>query len=467
MKFRKINNIFFVGIGGIGMSGIAELLMNLKFNISGSDISENENVNRLRDMGVDIRIGHNINNVTNDIDVLVYSSAVPPENPEIIRAKQKGIPVIRRAEMLGELISVKETSIAVGGTHGKTTTSSMVGTILSYTKMDPTLVVGGLVHNLDTNSKLGSGDIIVVEADEYDRSFLALKPTISIITNIELEHMDCYENLGDLQNAFMKFCKSVPFYGAIIACIDSPAVQEIITKIERPMITYGRSRDAAYRAKNLRFHENKSTYTVFRAEECLGDIELNVPGEHNVLNSLAAVTLGIEMGLSFENIAKGIQSYKGVRRRFDIKGIHNDILIVDDYAHHPTEVEATLKSAKSGWDRRIVAVFQPHLFTRTKQFFREFANALQSADIVIITDIYPAREQPIAGVTSKLIYDELSNKMGESSHHVPDLDDLIYKLDKITQPEDMVITMGAGNIWRYSESYVTYLKSVTVGAKID
>ena len=467
MKFRKINNIFFVGIGGIGMSGIAELLMNLKFNISGSDISENENVNRLRDMGVDIRIGHNINNVTNDIDVLVYSSAVPPENPEIIRAKQKGIPVIRRAEMLGELISVKETSIAVGGTHGKTTTSSMVGTILSYTKMDPTLVVGGLVHNLDTNSKLGSGDIIVVEADEYDRSFLALKPTISIITNIELEHMDCYENLGDLQNAFMKFCKSVPFYGAIIACIDSPAVQEIITKIERPMITYGRSRDAAYRAKNLRFHENKSTYTVFRAEECLGDIELNVPGEHNVLNSLAAVTLGIEMGLSFENIAKGIQSYKGVRRRFDIKGIHNDILIVDDYAHHPTEVEATLKSAKSGWDRRIVAVFQPHLFTRTKQFFREFANALQSADIVIITDIYPAREQPIAGVTSKLIYDELSNKMGESSHHVPDLDDLIYKLDKITQPEDMVITMGAGNIWRYSESYVTYLKSITVGAKID
>ena len=467
MKFRKINNIFFVGIGGIGMSGIAELLMNLKFNISGSDISENENVNRLRNMGVDIRIGHNINNVTNDIDVLVYSSAVPPENPEIIRAKQKGIPVIRRAEMLGELISVKETSIAVGGTHGKTTTSSMVGTILSYTKMDPTLVVGGLVHNLDTNSKLGSGDIIVVEADEYDRSFLALKPTISIITNIELEHMDCYENLGDLQNAFMKFCKSVPFYGAIIACIDSPAVQEIITKIERPMITYGRSRDAAYRAKNLRFHENKSTYTVFRAEECLGDIELNVPGEHNVLNSLAAVTLGIEMGLSFENIAKGIQSYKGVRRRFDIKGIYNDILIVDDYAHHPTEVEATLKSAKSGWDRRIVAVFQPHLFTRTKQFFREFANALQSADIVIITDIYPAREQPIAGVTSKLIYDELSNKMGESSHHVPDLDDLIYKLDKITQPEDMVITMGAGNIWRYSESYVTYLKSVTVGAKID
>ena len=464
MKFRKINNIFFVGIGGIGMSGIAELLMNLKFNISGSDISENENVKRLKELGVDVQIGHNVNNVTNDIDVLVYSSAVPLENPEIMRAKQKGIPVIRRAEMLGELISVKETSIAIGGTHGKTTTSSMVGAILSYAKMDPTLVVGGLVHNLDTNSKLGSGDIIVVEADEFDRSFLALKPTISIITNIELEHMDCYKDLDDLQNAFISFCKSVPFYGAIIACIDSPAVQEIITKIERPMITYGRSRDAAYRAKNLRFYENKSTYTVFRAEECLGEIELNVPGEHNILNSLAAVTLGLEMGLSFTNISKGIQAYKGVRRRFDIKGIHNEIFVVDDYAHHPTEVEATLQSARSGWDRRIVAVFQPHLFTRTKQFYREFANALKHADIVIVTDIYPAREQKIAGVTSKLIYDELSS---ECSFLVPDIDDLINKLDDVTQSGDMVITMGAGNIWRYCESYVNHLKSINDGVKVD
>ena len=453
-----------MGIGGIGMSGIAELLMNLKFSISGSDISENENVKRLRGMGVDIRIGHNIKNVTNDIDVLVYSSAVSLENPEIMRAKQKGIPVIRRAEMLGELISVKETSIAIGGTHGKTTTSSMVGTVLSHAKMDPTLVVGGLVHNLDTNSKLGSGDIIVVEADEFDRSFLALKPTISIITNIELEHMDCYDSLGDLQDAFISFCKSVPFYGAIIACIDSPEVQEIITKIERPMITYGRSRDAAYRAKNLRFYENKSTYTVFRAEECLGEIELNVPGEHNILNSLAAVTLGLEMGLSFSDISKGMQAFSGVRRRFDIKGVHNEIFVVDDYAHHPTEVEATLQSARSGWNRRIVAVFQPHLFTRTKQFFREFADALQNADVVIVTDIYPAREKKIAGVTSKLIYDEL---LSECSYLVPDLDDIIDKLDEVTQSGDMVITMGAGNIWRYCEFYVNHLKTINDGVKVD
>ena len=464
MKFRRINNVFFVGIGGIGMSGIAELLMNLEFNVSGSDMSANENVKRLESLGIEISIGHDPNNVTNKIDVLVYSSAVPLENPEIIRAKQKGIPIIRRAEMLGELISVKETSIAVGGTHGKTTTASMAGTILSNAKMDPTLVVGGLVHNLDSNSKLGSGDIIVVEADEFDRSFLALKPTIAIITNIELEHMDCYKDLDDLQDAFIKFCRSVPFYGAIIACVDSPAVQEIITKIERPMITYGRSRDAAYRAKNLRFHENKSTYSVFRAEECLGDIELNVPGEHNILNSLAAVVLGFEMGLSFNMIAKGMKSYLGVRRRFDIKGVYDDILIVDDYAHHPTEVEATLGSARSGWDRRIVAVFQPHLFSRTKEFFKEFAHALLTADIVVITDIYPAREQPIAGVTSKLIYDELSIKLKERCYLLPDLDGLVDTLDNITQSGDMILTMGAGDIWRYNESYVAHRQSMIEGA---
>ena len=457
MTFRKIKNVFFVGIGGIGMSGIAELLLNLGFNVSGSDINENDNVKRLKNLNIDVKIGHSPSNINQDTDVLVYSSAVPIENPEIVRARQKGIPIIRRAEMLGELISVKETSIAVSGTHGKTTTSSMIGTILAYAKKDPTMVVGGLVHNIDTNSKLGNGDMIIVEADEFDRSFLALKPTIGIITNIELEHTDCYDDLKDLQDAFIQFCKSVPFYGEVILCADSPAVQEIIPKIERPMTTYGRSRDAAYRAKNLRFKENKSTYSVFRAEECLGEIKLNVPGEHNILNSLAAVVLGLEMGLSFEEIQKGIFTYKGVRRRFDIKGTFNDIMVVDDYAHHPTEVEATLSSAKAGWDKRIIAVFQPHLFSRTRDFFREFSVALTIADVVLITDIYPAREKPIPGVTSKLIYDILLEKMEDNCYLVPDLDDLKYSLDKIIKPGDMLITMGAGDIWRYSESYLKSL----------
>ena len=459
MTFRKIKNVFFVGIGGIGMSGIAELLLNLGFNVSGSDINENDNVKRLRNLNINVKIGHSPSNINQDTDVLVYSSAVPIENPEIVRARQKGIPIIRRAEMLGELISVKETSIAVSGTHGKTTTSSMIGTILAYAKKDPTMVVGGLVHNIDTNSKLGNGDMIIVEADEFDRSFLALKPTIGIITNIELEHTDCYDDLKDLQDAFIQFCKSVPFYGEVILCADSPAVQEIIPKIERPMTTYGRSRDAAYRAKNIRFHENKSTYSIFRAEECLGEIKLNVPGEHNVLNSLAAVVLGIEMGLSFHDIQKGIYNYKGVRRRFDIKGTFNDIMLLDDYAHHPTEVKATIEAAKAGWDRRIIAVFQPHLFTRTREFFREFSNSLELADVVLITDIYPAREKPIPGVTSKLIYDILFQKMKDNCFLVPDLDDLESMLDKIIEPGDMIITMGAGNIWRYCESYSKHLNS--------
>ena len=450
MTFRKINKVYFVGIGGIGMSGIAELLLNLEFQVSGSDMNENDNVERLKSLGVDIKIGHDPANLT-DADVLVYSSAVSLENPEIIKARQKGIPVIRRAEMLGELINVKETSIAVGGTHGKTTTSSMIGAVLSHAKMDPTLVVGGLVQNLDTNSKLGSGDIIIVEADEFDRSFLALKPTIGIITNIELEHTDCYEDLEDLQNAFLQFCQSVPFYGEVILCADSPAVQEILPKIERPMTTYGRSRDAAYRAENLRFDENSSTYSVFRTEENLGDIQLNVPGEHNVLNSLAAVVLGLEMGLSFQMIQKGISTYQGVRRRFEIKGIHNDIMVVDDYAHHPSEVSATLGAAKSGWDHRIIAIFQPHLFTRTRDFYKDFALAFQQSDILIVTDIYPAREEPLKGITAKIIVDE-AEKLGHGHiEFIANQNNIPTRLKDISQPNDMIITMGAGNIWRQCE----------------
>ena len=456
MTFRKIKKIFFVGIGGIGMSGIAELLFNLGYKIEGSDLTENENVKRLLKLGIKIKIGHDPNNII-DTDVLVYSSAVPSENPEIIRARQKKIPIIKRAEMLGELISLKPTSIAIGGTHGKTTTTSMIGTVLSDAQKDPTLVVGGLVRNLNTNSNLGKGDIIVVEADEYDRSFLSLKPTIGIITNIELEHTDCYKDIQDLQNAFIQFCKAIPFYGELIVCIDSPAAREIIPKIERPMTTYGRSRDAAYRAKNLRFHNNKSTYNVFRLEECLGEIELNVPGEHNIMNSLATVALGIEMGLSFNEIKMGISKYNGVRRRFEIKGVYNDIMIVDDYAHHPTEIKATLNAAVTGWSRRIIAVFQPHLFSRTKKFYKEFANVLQDADQVIITDIYPAREAPLTGVSSKIIYDELNQKSKDKCVLLNDLDEMLQTLEKIVKPGDMVITLGAGNIWRYSDKYLNYL----------
>ena len=459
MKFRKINNIYFVGIGGIGMSGISELLMNLGFHVSGSDITENNNVKRLKNIGVRVNIGHCAKNISNDIDTIVYSSAIPEDNPELNTAKSLGIPLIRRAEMLGELISVKETSIAVGGTHGKTTTSSMIGNLLTYAKTDPTLVVGGLVHTLDTNSKLGSGNIIVVEADEYDRSFLALSPTIAVVTNIELEHTDCYDSLEDIQKSFKQFCQSIPFYGEVIICADCPGTKSIISNFERPMITYGRSRDAAFRAKNLQFNGNKSTYSVFRGEECLGEIKLNVPGEHNVLNSLAAVVLGIEMGLSFDIIKNGILQYKGVRRRFDIKGTYNEIMIVDDYAHHPTEVLATIDAAKGGWDKRIVVVFQPHLFSRTRDFYREFSEALAKADVIIITKIYPARENPIDGITSELIFNKVQLLKKNNCYMIQSLEELKPNLDRILKPNDMLITMGAGNIWRYNEAYVSHLSS--------
>ncbi|MDA8753612.1 UDP-N-acetylmuramate--L-alanine ligase [Candidatus Marinimicrobia bacterium] len=458
MKFRKIKHIHFVGIGGIGMSGIAELLLNLGFDISGSDISNNENVERLKILGVIIFHGHNPENIKG-CDVLVYSSAVSLNNSEIIRAKQMGLPVIKRAEMLGELINLKETSIAISGTHGKTTTSSMIGSMLTHAGKEPTLVVGGLVQNLNSNSKLGEGQIIVVEADEFDRSFLSLKPTIAIVNNIELEHTDCYKDLNDLENSFLQFCQSVPFYGSVLVNIDSFSIKNILHKIERPVTTYGMSRDAAFRAKELEFKENKSTYSLFRAEENLGKIHLNVPGEHNIMNSLGAVALGFELGLSFNSIKNGLLDYKGVRRRFDIKGSHNDVMVVDDYAHHPTEVFTTIEAAKKGWDRKLIVVFQPHLFTRTKEFYKEFAKSLEKADFIIITSIYPSREKPIPGITSKLISDYIDKTKKDVLFNVNDVDQAITILNEIAKPGSMILTLGAGDIWRFSDKYLKIMKT--------
>lgn len=458
MKFRKIKHIHFVGIGGIGMSGIAELLLNLGFDVSGSDISNNENVVRLKKLGVLIFHGHNPENIKN-CDVLVFSSAVSLTNCEIIKAKQLGLPVIKRAEMLGELINLKETSIAISGTHGKTTTSSMIGSMLTYAEKEPTLVVGGLVQNLNTNSKLGEGEIIVVEADEFDRSFLSLKPTIAIVNNIELEHTDCYEDLDDLENSFLQFCQSVPFYGSVLVNIDSLSIKNILHKIERPVTTFGLSRDAAFSAKEVNFKENKSTYSLFRAEENLGKIHLNVPGEHNIMNSLGAVALGFELGLSFNSIKKGLLNYKGVRRRFDIKGSHNNIMMVDDYAHHPTEVLATIEAAKQGWNKELIVIFQPHLFSRTKEFHRDFAKSLEKADYIILTSIYPGREKPIPGVSSKLISDNIDKSKKDVLFNVNDVDQAIMILNEIAKPNSIILTLGAGDIWRFSDKYLSIMKT--------
>jgi len=455
--FRKVKKIHFVGIGGIGMSGIAELLLNLDFQISGSDISDSDIIQSLINKGAIIHTnGHKAEYVA-DSEVLVYSSAVKEDNPEIISAKDKGIPVIRRAEMLGELIALKETSIAISGTHGKTTTSSMIGSVLNAANYDPTLVVGGLVTTLDTNSLLGSGDIIIVEADEFDRSFLALKPTISIVTNIELEHTDCYKNIEELQNAFIQFCNSAPFYGEVIVCLDSPGVRGILSDIYRPLTTFGISNQADYRAENIIYDANKISYSAYYQQHKLGLIKVNIPGQHNVLNSLAALALGMEMEIPFKIIQKGLSQYGGVRRRFEIKGIVNDIMVVDDYAHHPTEVTATLNAARNGWDRRIIAVFQPHLYTRTRDFYHDFAESFLDSDILIVTDVYPAREEKIAGVDGKLVAKTAKELGHKNVHYLPDLAELKNKLDNLAEPGDLIIGLGAGTIWRYIEKYYQYL----------
>ena len=455
--FHKVNNIHFVGIGGIGMSGIAELLINLGFSISGSDLAESEITKKLKKNGAKIYKAHNKRNII-DAEVIVYSSAVPKNNPELMAAKTLKIPIIKRAEMLGELIALKQTSIGVAGTHGKTSTSSMLGALLTYGKMDPTLVVGGLVQNLNTNSLLGKSDFIVVEADEYDKSFLQMKPTLAIINNIEEEHMDCYKDINDLHDSFIQFANSVPFYGGVAVCIDSIGIQQILPKIKRPIITYGFSKEADIYAEEISYKELKTSFTLYNKNKKCGRVKLNVPGKHNVLNSLAAITIGYELGLDSKTIIAGINSYSGVRRRFEIKGEAQGIIVVDDYAHHPTEVEATLQAAKKGWDRRIISVFQPHLFSRTKIFYKEFAKAFMSSDILLITDIYPAREKPIDGVSGKLIFNAAKSEGHKNIYYINDLEEINDTLDKITEENDMVITIGAGTIWRYGQSYFDHLK---------
>jgi len=450
--FRRVKKVHFVGIGGIGMSGIAELLLNLGFDISGSDINKSSIIEKLIRLGADIHLGHSAINLT-DADVLVYSSAVQKDNPEIQAAYKQNIPVIRRAEMLGELIAVKETSVGVGGTHGKTTNTSMIGTVLSEGHLDPTLVVGGLVKTIDSNAKLGAGNIIVVEADEFDRSFLALRPTISIITNIELEHIDCYDDLEDLQQAFIQFANAAPFYGVVIACADSPALLEIIPEIKRPVITYGLSVDAEIRATNICYNESQTVYTLWENQHENGTIKLNVPGEHNVVNSLAAIALGIELGLKIDTIAAGLEVYSGVRRRFEIKGISNDIMVVDDYAHHPSEIKASYEIAKHLAEKKIIVIFQPHRYSRTKYLLNDFINILQKIDYLYIMDIYPAGEKPIKGVNSKNLVNKIKNK-NKNTFYLSNRDNLQHKLKPYFKKNNIIIFMGAGSITYYAENLI-------------
>ncbi len=400
--FGHIKRIHFVGIGGVGMSGIAEILLDQGFRVSGSDKTLTEITEHLEKLGARIYEGHSADNVK-DADVLVYSSAVPLDNPEILEAKSRKIPVIRRAEMLAELMRMKY-GIGVAGMHGKTTTTSMVGLVLMEGGLDPTVIVGGKLSGIGgTNARLGHGEFTVVEADEFDRSFLQLAPTIAIITTLECEHMDIYADLDDIKKAFVEFANKVPFYGFVVLCIDEPSIQDIVPRIKKKIITYGLTAQSDLQAVDLYFKDHRSEYElIYRGTE-MGRIHLQIPGSHNVKNSLAAIGVGLELSIPFERIKSAIESFTGVYRRFEIKAEVDGIMVVDDYAHHPTEVQATLLGASLGYKRRIVAVFQPHTYTRTRDFYEDFGRSFFNSDVLIVTDVYPAREEPIQGVTGELI----------------------------------------------------------------
>lgn len=457
----KIKKVHFVGIGGIGMSGIAELLLNLGFNVTGSDLVMSDITHKLESKGARLFEGHDYSNV-NDCDVLVYSSAISAENAELQAARDKNILSIPRAEMLAEILKLKPISIAVGGTHGKTTTTSMIGAVLTGANLDPTLVVGGVLRSLDVNAVLGSGDIIVAEADEFDQSFLKLSPTYSVITTIDRDHMECYDNQDDLLRAFTQFANAIPFYGSAIACTDEPLVQDILPQIDRPTLTYGFSPGADIRAENVRYYEIHSDFLVKQGNTTLGEMRLQVPGGHNVKNSLAAVVVGLEMDVDFDTIKNALGDFTGVRRRFEIKGVFHEIMVVDDYAHHPTEVTATLNAVKNGWDRRVVAVFQPHLYTRTRDFYEEFARSFMISDIAVVTDIYPAREKPIEGISGELIVESAKSFGHKSIHWIENKEEIVERVAGMVTPGDLVITLGAGDIWQICDRFVTVLKQQKV-----
>ncbi len=454
---RKTKRIHMVGIGGIGMSGIAGILLNQGFSITGSDMHLNENCQELIEKGAKITQGHDASLIDKNVDVVVISSAVKQDNPEVITAKNLNIPVIKRAEMLSELMRMRF-GIGIAGTHGKTTTTSMVGHLLNFAKLSPTIIVGGIVKNIGSNSQMGDSDYLVVEADEYDRSFLTLTPVLAGITNIELDHTDCYKDLDDVKKAFVQYANSVPFFGSVTVCLEDENIKDILPKIDKKIITYGFSRQANLQAKNIEFENGVSNFDLYHNNNLLGKIKINLVGEHNILNTLLAISIGLELDLDFETIKTALENFSGVKRRLEKIGIANNITIFDDYAHHPTEIKTTLKGVRKTTEGRIVALFQPHLYSRTKEFADEFGKSFMDADLVIISPIYPAREQKLEGVTNLLI-SEAAIKCNHNGVHTVGLDqDIVKTTLELLQPEDILITFGAGDIYKYGKEILSKLE---------
>ncbi len=457
--FRRVQHVHFVGIGGIGMSGIAEVLLNMGFRVSGSDLRRTEATARLEGMGAVVYEGHAAENVR-ETHVVVRSTAVRDDNPEVVEARRRSIPVIPRAEMLGELMRLKPHTVAVAGSHGKTTTTSMIATVLARANLDPTVVVGGVVGAIGSNARLGKSDLMVVEADESDRSFLMLSPTFAVVTNIDREHMDHYSDMDDVRKCFADFVNKVPFYGASVLCLDDPHVQAVIPEVVRRRITYGLSAQADIAAREVRYDRQfGSTFQVRRMGETIGEVSLHVPGLHNIYNALAAVAIGLELEVPFETIAGGLSEFAGVHRRFQYKGEAGGVLVVDDYGHHPTEIRATLVAAKLGSaGRRMVVLFQPHRYSRTADLMDEFARSFNNADVLMLTDIYAASEDPLPGVSSEALVEAVQRYGHKDARHVGSVEDATRALLEEVKPGDMVITLGAGNVYRVSDALPELLK---------
>ena len=445
--FAPSQRIHFIGIGGIGMSGIAEILLTMGYAVSGSDLRTSPTTDRLEKLGATIYVGHVASNASAS-DVVVTSSAVAKDNPEVLEARSRKTPVIQRAEMLAELMRLKY-GIAVAGMHGKTTTTSMIAAVLAGGELDPTVVVGGRVDAMGSNARLGKSQYLVAEADESDRSFLKLPPILAVVTNLDREHMDTYEDMADVEGAFLTFMDKIPFYGAVTACVDNAMLREILPRVTRRVYTYGESADADFRLRLLPSAGADGAHATFEVNTrglLLGPFELHVPGKHNVLNATAAVAIGVQLGIPPEKIAKGLATFRGVDRRFQRKGVAAGVTVIDDYGHHPTEVKATLQAARECGFGRVLVLFQPHRFTRTRDLMADFSAGFGDADALQVLDIYAASEQPIEGITGETLADAIRAVSGRRVAYAPSIADAVERLVADARPGDMILTLGAGSV---------------------
>jgi UDP-N-acetylmuramate--alanine ligase len=453
--FVTSQHAHFIGIGGIGMSGIAEILLNMGFQVSGSDLRRGSVTDRLAQLGATIFEGHKAANISG-ATVVVTSSAVSPSNPEVVEARACKIPVIQRAEMLAELMRLKY-GIAIAGMHGKTTTTSMVASVLAAGGLDPTVVVGGRVDALGSNARLGTSQYLVAEADESDRSFLKLPPILAVVTNLDREHMDCYRDMADVEQAYLAFMDKVPFYGAVTACIDNAALAEILPRVHRRVFTYGTAKEADYRLEILEPRPGCfSHFQVHAPTGKLGSFELHVPGRHNALNATAAVAVAHQLGVNAEKIAAGISSFRGVDRRFQIRGQARGVTVVDDYGHHPTEIRATLAAARECCHGRVHVVFQPHRYSRTRDLLDEFGGAFTDADSVFVLPIYAASEEPLPGITAELLTSKITSPL---AHYVPDFAAAVAAVADVAREGDMIMTLGAGSVSQLGPQILAELES--------